>query len=534
MNRTSLRSSFLLGAGLLGLAACASTTDGGGSTGSPTPVIDPTSGTPAAPKNLVLERTSFRYGGGGPERSETYDVSTRTLDIAYAESGAYVYRDTVLARAETGQSMSYDAATNEFTFSIDHAGSSFDAIAAEGGTAVVFDETFGPLLLLTPKALADLSNGLSAVYVATQPAAYTQVDQTFIGGDVARADQYLSAVAAIGSEETGLSRLSSWSNQLSDLGMAETATTERRLGALPILVALDPDAYGAPSSVENAPDLAAAYLISISTSDFTAAQDAAPAATRLVIADVLDAMPESLGINPASLSASGSGMMLVESLEALGNRQSSALMASVDEATALIEESPGFYYEADGVTYVQYRIDGAVAPTRFVAAGAWYKGTEDGMQAGHLVFGELTDADEMPLTGTATYQGTIYGSVARQNDIQDLRGGLNMRTDFATGALDMDLDANIAYRDGEGVTRYVDYATFAGAGSIDGATFGGHMTGTLDRGVADGTNVLEGSFDGHFYGPTAQEIGGTFEFTGAEAAAAGAFVGRDTASGPEG
>ena len=400
------------------LAACAS--GGGGGGGAPDPIIDAGTGSVAAPRNLVLEEISFRSGADRRGVPETYDVAARTLVVGTEANGARVFVDSVQTGFGTGQSMRYDPATNQFSFAIDYTDEARDG----AGPQVVMSETFGPLLLVTPKDLDDLDSGLSAVYLATQPQAYA-VDPALIGGSVAAADAYLTR--------------------------------------------------------------------------------------------------------------------LREALEANGDavedgRRVDEILASVERSTARIEAGPGFFYEANGVTYYQYRTDGGAAPTRFVAAGEWETFDADGTQRiGHLVFGQRTAPSEMPQTGTAGYVGTITGSMIRQNDLQSLRGGFNMQTDFATGAVTMQMDANIAYRNGAGATEYIDYAEFEGTGDIDGAAFSGVMDGTVDRDAgADAQDVLTGSFEGEFFGPTAQEAGGTFEFSGADAAGAGAFVAADPNSNASG
>lgn len=392
----------------LGLTACASGGTGPDGDG-PEPLIDPATGTVAAPRNLVMEDISFRSGTSGRGVDETYDLSTHTLTVDRADNGARTFAASTRSGFGTGQSMSYDADTNRFSFAIDHAR---DGADPEAGPRIVMSEAFGPLLTVTPQEVLGLENGVEAVYLAAQTVLYPGVPVS-VAGNVAAADRYLT--------------------QLSE------------------------------------------------------SDDAQDAVRREAIGDV----------------------------------------------TADIAGGPGFYYEANGVVYYQYRTDGNVAPTRFVAAGEWDRANADGTQDfSHLVYGQRTEASEMPQTGTASYDGTIYGHINRENTVRGLRGGFGMETDFASGDVEMSMDANIAYRNGQGQTLYIDYAEFTGNGSLDDTTFDGRMSGTIDRDVVDGTEsrALTGSFDGAFFGPTAQEIGGTFEFTGDDAVGVGSFVGRDRGS----
>ena len=396
----------------LALPACAS---GGGGTGStPDPILD-ASGDVAAPRNLVLEEISFRSGADGRGVDETYDLAMRTLIVGTAPNGARTYEGQVRAGFEAGQSMSYDAATNTFSFAIDHADTGDDGT----GPRVVMNETFGPLLLVRPNDFDGLEGGVTGIYLFAQPAFFGSLPRF---ATLAEADAYVAALADL------------------------------------------------------------------------------------------------------------------EEDDIVGGRRVADIRAALTLGVERVEANPGFVYAANGVRYFQYRTDGAVAPTRFVAAGEFDMTDADGNERySHLVFGQRTDPAEMPQTGTARYEGTIYGNMVRQNDVQTLRGGFDMETDFATGDLTMTMDANIAYRNGEGVTEFIDYATFGGTGDIDGAAFSGVMDGTVDRGAGDDAqDVLTGTFDGEFFGPTAQEAGGTFEFTGADAVAAGAFVAADPDSNTSG
>ena len=390
----------------LGLSACAS----GGADDTPDPVIDEATGAVAAPRNLVLERLSFRSGNDGRAVDETYDLSVRTLSTQRADNGALTYVGTSRSDFGTGQTMRYDASTDQFSFDIDYA-----VDGGEDGPRIVVSETFGPLLLVTPSDFDGLDNGLDAVYLAAQQGSYANGAIPDFRGDVAEADRFITSLIERGGDDE--------------------AATE--------------------------------------------------------------------------------------------------LLAFIQDRTRRIENSAGFTYRQGDVTYVQFRIDGSAAPTRFVTSGTWEQPGDDGaVDFGHLVYGQRTDPNEMPLTGSATYNGTIRGHLLRQNTVEILRGGMSMQTDFASGRVDMSLDANIAYRNGEGGTEYIDYAEFTGVGSIDDAAFSGTMTGTLDRdaGEAGGVEALDGSFDGEFFGPTAQEAGGTFEFSGEDAAGVGSFVARDTGS----
>ena len=522
MHRSALTAASVLP---LLLAACASSGGGGG--GTPDPIIDQGTGAVAAPRNLVLEEISFRSGADHRGVDETYDVSARTLLTRAEPNGALTYVDNVQTGFGTDQSLAYDADTDQFTVAIDYT----DEDRAGDGPRVVVSATFGPMLMVTPNALDDLQNGLASVYLATQPQAFP-VSVGLIDGDVITADGFLTDLGSVAQDETGLGILAGFRRVVANTGFVGDAETERDLGNLPLLVSFDPVGFGAPDRVTGNQEAAGTYLEGLSNTDFAAVQGDAPSPNDdAVLAGLIGYDPGAFAVRDRTIDAVGAADLITAMYE-VGGRRIDALLTLIDRATAQIEAGPGFYYEADGVAYYQYRTDGGAAPTRFAAMGEWSAEDADGnVQFGHMVFGQRTDPDEMPQTGTATYEGTITGTILRQNTAEQLRGGLNMETDFATGGLTMTMDANIAYRNGEGATEYIDYAEFEGRGDIDGAAFSGVMDGTVDRDAGeDAQDVLVGSFEGEFFGPTAQEVGGTFEFTGTDAAAAGAFVGADTNS----
>ena len=390
------------------LAACAS---GGGGGDAPAPVLDPATGEAAAPRNLVLEDVSFRSGTQGRAVDEDYDLAMQVLTVQSAENGARTFVANTEAGFGSGQTMRYDRSTNQFSFDI-----GIGADEAGEGPSVVMNETFGPLLLVRPRDIEDLENGVEAVYLATQPGFYAGIAGVGRFASVAEADDFLTRLR------------------------------------------------------ENAEG---------------------------------------------------------------GNEDAARTLDAIAVATQDLNAGPNYFYEANGVQYYQYKIDDNVVPTRFVANGKWFRENEDGTEDhGHLVFGQRTVASEMPQTGTATYDGTIFGTVNRQNRVHALRGGLDLTTDFSTGRVEMNMEADLAYRTGDGTTRFIDYALFTGSGSIDDASFSGSMEGTVDRAaVQEGISTdLTGRFEGAFFGPTAQEVGGTFEFSGEDAAGVGSFVGSDPTS----
>lgn len=157
--------------------------------------------------------------------------------------------------------------------------------------------------------------------------------------------------------------------------------------------------------------------------------------------------------------------------------------------------------------------------TDTVAIVSLYEDNADGSgQYTHNVMGSRTSLPDVPVSGTATFQGKIVGSVLTNNTLELLTGGVSVDVDFAAGTMDMDLQSSIRVGGGQGGgTTFLAYKNLTGRGFIDGTTFGGDLTET-DNG--DST----GDFSGAFFGPVANEAGGTFKFGDESSLAHGAFT----------
>jgi hypothetical protein len=116
------------------------------------------------------------------------------------------------------------------------------------------------------------------------------------------------------------------------------------------------------------------------------------------------------------------------------------------------------------------------------------------------IFGLPTTGAQIPLTGTASYVGKVFGSAFWRNapsDFYSLSGDSQLAVNFGTGAFDITMTA-VAHPDHGGHIANLDPIRFSGA---IGA--GGVMTNT---GSAAGN-----SFTGQFFGPEATEFGAAFE-----------------------
>lgn len=177
---------------------------------------------------------------------------------------------------------------------------------------------------------------------------------------------------------------------------------------------------------------------------------------------------------------------------------------------------PNGYYEATNTNGTDD------SRTDTVAIGSFEQTQADGSTLhGHLVFGHRTPLPEMPTSGGAEYRGKVVGSVLTNNAVRSLTGDVDVDVNFSTGLLDFAINTIIREGGGQdGTTTFIPYKSLIGQGSITDTEFAG----TLTEPSGDST----GDFSGGFFGPVANELGGTFSFGNSASFATGAFTGRQT------
>lgn len=188
--------------------------------------------------------------------------------------------------------------------------------------------------------------------------------------------------------------------------------------------------------------------------------------------------------------------------------------------TLLINSNINAVISSDGTRYAL-----APEPTTvgwdYQAFGIWVTGAGTGSGTyGAASVGAATPASSVPTTGTATYTGYTGGRYVASDG-----------TYYFTSS-NMTANANFA-------TRSISFATSNTSQTPDLLTSSTNsnlnMTGTLTysagsnqfTGSVSTTSGLTGTATGRFYGPTAQEIGGTFGVTGSGTTVyGGAFGGK--------
>ncbi|MEM9988337.1 MAG: transferrin-binding protein-like solute binding protein [Pseudomonadota bacterium] len=183
------------------------------------------------------------------------------------------------------------------------------------------------------------------------------------------------------------------------------------------------------------------------------------------------------------------------------------------------------YSFAGGVGYYEATNTNGDRRTDNVAIGSFVEYYDNGEELhGHTVFGSRTPFPEMPQTGKANFEGKIVGSVLTNNSIQSLTGSSFVDVDFATGLIDMELSTIIRVGGGQdGGTTFIPYKNFTGTAIVNETVFDG----TLDEVAGDSF----GEFEGGFFGPIANEVGGTFTFGDGSSYGTGAFTGQQVEEG---
>ncbi len=158
--------------------------------------------------------------------------------------------------------------------------------------------------------------------------------------------------------------------------------------------------------------------------------------------------------------------------------------ASAEQVIILVDdEDAGFNYQTHGIW-----ISGYGTGSGFAAAGT---------------FGNATA--QLPASGTASYSGLATGLLTNQSGAAVTVAGLTASTDFntvniqttGTQLVDLDTGADLGLRPD---------LDFSGSGPISGTGFTATI---MSAGLAG-----SGEADGQFYGPNAEEIGGTYEMDG--------------------
>jgi hypothetical protein len=152
--------------------------------------------------------------------------------------------------------------------------------------------------------------------------------------------------------------------------------------------------------------------------------------------------------------------------------------------------------------------------------GAWLTGFNTGSgNVGVGSFGAKTASSAMPTGTTATYNGASTGFINYADGVPGrTTSKVTVSTDFSTATISSS-SSLVTFVDAIGGTDQDHRLDFTGTGPVSGSGF----TATVD---SDFPAPVSGSVDGQFYGPSAQEVGGTFGLTGSGVDYIGSFGGK--------
>jgi hypothetical protein len=147
----------------------------------------------------------------------------------------------------------------------------------------------------------------------------------------------------------------------------------------------------------------------------------------------------------------------------------------------------------------------------YSAFGLWGVGDQAGGGVGGFAFGNLSPAASIPVTGSASFNGTVTGAGLANNTTYALRGDAQINANFASQSVTTKLTnlntLNIS------TTATGSLPDLTGSSAISGNAYSGTITG----------GGLTGTMTGNFYGPAAQETAGVWQASGGGAFWGGSY-----------
>ncbi|MBU2537123.1 MAG: transferrin-binding protein-like solute binding protein [Proteobacteria bacterium] len=195
------------------------------------------------------------------------------------------------------------------------------------------------------------------------------------------------------------------------------------------------------------------------------------------------------------------------------------------------KELLGVAYTSAGTGQAGWLANGADAVAtgtfNYLTWGEWNENTSYDVATGAIVkvnnismpwiAGQLTPGNEVPTTGSATYNGSVIGAVGQTGDassVQRVAGNLALQADFASRALTGQFNTMHLQNGGPWKDFNVTASWAGGTNSISGT-------------IASTDSSTNGTMEGKFYGPNAAELGGAWHsFNGTGEFATGIFVGK--------
>ncbi|WP_422344848.1 hypothetical protein [Parasphingorhabdus sp.] len=156
-------------------------------------------------------------------------------------------------------------------------------------------------------------------------------------------------------------------------------------------------------------------------------------------------------------------------------------------------------------------------------------------ERGAFAYGELAAADDIPTTGTGSFEGAMLATMVFNNlpdtlgntdtYFQWIAGRATTSVDFGANTFALSLDGNVGAPLFDGTSRahsVLENAQFRanGAGQIDLVAAGGFLGQFNEAWIVNpgggrlDINIAGSSIDGAFYGPNGEEVGGGYRIVG--------------------
>jgi hypothetical protein len=170
------------------------------------------------------------------------------------------------------------------------------------------------------------------------------------------------------------------------------------------------------------------------------------------------------------------------------------------------------------------KVTAAFGTMTYTLLGVWAYAPASGNKAylGQVVTGYGTPQASVPTTGTANYSGTggaigAYAVPSGTNAIElgIVSGDISLNVNFAGNTTSGSFTNMTAKAAGSSTTTPWNSLSLSGTltRGANAATLDGPMTTTGSAGTAGFSSAATGAFHGALYGPTAQEVGGTWRLT---------------------
>jgi transferrin binding protein len=219
--------------------------------------------------------------------------------------------------------------------------------------------------------------------------------------------------------------------------------------------------------------------------------------------------------------ASNTGETVTLSSMALGGGSPIALTSQgAGTQSGLTSQNYQGSFTSGSATYTFTLSDvGATANLNYSTFGQWSVNTGSNSantSVGFYSVGSATPTASVPVTGSATYTGGALGiAVLNQSSTGYLFNGIATLTAiFSSDTISGAITSINAYSTGQpntpvGTLNSINFTS----GTIGGNGFAGSASTSSTAGTAADISGASGTFRGNFFGPAAQEAGGTFGLT---------------------